>query len=114
LTVPYKPQQNGVVERKNRAIVGAARAMLYDQDLSKFLWAEACSTTTYIQNMSPHNVLGILTLEEAFTRKKPKVGHFRIFDFLVYCHVPSDKRMNLDSTTEKGIFVGYSETSKAY
>jgi hypothetical protein len=30
LTVPYNPQQNGVVERKNRAIVGAARAMLHD------------------------------------------------------------------------------------
>jgi transposase InsO family protein len=31
LTVPYNPQQNGVVERKNRAIVGATRAMLHDQ-----------------------------------------------------------------------------------
>jgi hypothetical protein len=30
LTVPYNSQQNGVAERKNRAIVGAVRAMLYD------------------------------------------------------------------------------------
>ena len=30
LTVPYTPQQNGVAERKNRAIVGAARSMLHD------------------------------------------------------------------------------------
>jgi transposase InsO family protein len=30
LTVPYNPQQNGVAERKNRVIVGAARAMLHD------------------------------------------------------------------------------------
>jgi hypothetical protein len=37
-----------------------------------------------------------------------------IFGFLVYCHVPFDKRMKLDSTAEKGIFIGYSETSKAY
>jgi transposase InsO family protein len=42
LTVPYNPQQNGVVERKNRAIVGAARALLHDQGLPLFLWAEAC------------------------------------------------------------------------
>jgi hypothetical protein len=114
LMVPCNPQQNGVAERKNRAIVGVARAMLYDQDLPKFLWAEACSTAVYIQNMSPHKVLRKLTLEEAFTKKKPKVGHFRIFSCLVYCHVPSKKRTKLDSTAEKGIFIGYSETSKAY
>ena len=29
-TVPYNPQQNRVAERKNRAIIGAARAMLHD------------------------------------------------------------------------------------
>jgi hypothetical protein len=42
--VPYNPQQNGVAERKNRAIVGATRAMLHDQRLPLFLWAEACVT----------------------------------------------------------------------
>jgi hypothetical protein len=30
LTVPYNPQWNRVAERKNRAIVGATKAMLYD------------------------------------------------------------------------------------
>jgi transposase InsO family protein len=37
LIVPYNPQQNGVDERKNKAIVGAARAMLHDQGLPLFL-----------------------------------------------------------------------------
>lgn len=46
---PYNPQQNGVAERKNRSIIGACRAMLYDQDLPLFLWAEACSTAVYLQ-----------------------------------------------------------------
>jgi hypothetical protein len=114
LTVAYNPQQNGVTEQKNRAIVGATRAMLYDQDLPKFLWAESCSTAVYIQNRSPNKVLGILTPKGAFTRKKREVRHFKIFGCLVYCHVPSDKRMKFNSTAEKGIFVGYSETSKVY
>jgi hypothetical protein len=96
------------------AIVGAARDMLYDQDMLKFLWAEKCNTAIYIQNKSPHKVLGRLTPEEASIGKKLEVGHFRIFSCLVYCHVPYDKRMKLDSTAVKGIFVGYNETSKAY
>jgi transposase InsO family protein len=41
LIVLYNPQQNRVAERKNRAIFGAAKSMLYDQDLPRFLWAEA-------------------------------------------------------------------------
>jgi transposase InsO family protein len=48
LIVPYNPQQNGVDERKNRAIVGAARAMLHDQGLPLFLWAEACYSVVYL------------------------------------------------------------------
>lgn len=55
-----------------------------------------------------------MTLEEAFTGKKPDVSHFRIFGSLAYCHIPKDTRTKLDQTKERGYFVGYSETSKAY
>ena len=48
LTTPHKPHQNGVAERKNKTIVGAARAMLHDQGLPLHLWAEACNTTVYL------------------------------------------------------------------
>lgn len=40
-TTPNNLEQNGVAERKNRTIVEATRAMLYDQDMPKFLWASA-------------------------------------------------------------------------
>jgi len=58
--------------------------------------------------------LGNKTPKEAFSGKKPEVGHFRIFGCLTYSHVPFEKRKNLETTTEKGIFVGYSETSKDF
>ena len=37
LSTPYNPQQNGVVQRKNRTIMEAAREMLHDQDLPMHL-----------------------------------------------------------------------------
>jgi hypothetical protein len=114
LMVPYNPQQNGVAERKNRAIVGAARALLHYQGLPLFLWDEACYTAVYLQNRSPHREVGSMTPEEAFSGKKPEVGHFHIFGCINYSHVPSEKRTKLDPMTERGIFVGYSETSKAF
>jgi transposase InsO family protein len=61
MTVPYNPQQNGVAERKNRAITSAARSMLHDQSLPLYLWAEACATAVYLQNRSPHRILGKMT-----------------------------------------------------
>lgn len=82
--------------------------------MHRFLWVEACSKTMYIHNRVPQRALGKITPEETFTRKKPKVGHFRIFGSITYCHVPNDKRTKLDRTVEKRFFVGYIEMSKAY
>ena len=38
-TVPCTPQQNGVAEKKNRTMVGATKAIIFDQGLLLFLWA---------------------------------------------------------------------------
>ena len=58
--------------------------------------------------------MGHVTLEEDFSGKKPDVGHFHIFGFIAYSYVPKEKRTKLEITAEKSIFVGYSETSKAF
>ena len=114
MKVPYTPEHNGVAKRKKRSIVGAARAMLHDQSLPFFLWAEACITVVCLQNRSPHCAVGNKTPKESFTGKKPEASHFRIFGCLTYSHVPSEKRTKFEPTTERGIFVGYDETSKAF
>ena len=54
------------------------------------------------------------TPEEAFTGVKPEIGHLRIFGCPVYIHEPVEKRTKFEPSGEKGILVGYSETSKAY
>jgi hypothetical protein len=61
--------------------------------------------------------LGVLkdkTLEEVFSGIKPEVGHLRIFGCPVYIHVPKEKRTKMEPSGKKGVFVGYSENSKAY
>lgn len=56
-TTLYNPQYNGVGEQKKRTILGVAKAMVYDQDMPKFLWEKTCSTVLYIQNRVPHMAL---------------------------------------------------------
>ena len=68
----------------------------------------------YLQNKSPHRSLGNLTPEEDFSWNRSQLTHLRIFRRATYSQVPKEKRTKLDPTTEKGIFVRYSETSKAY
>nr|GFC11610.1 putative ribonuclease H-like domain-containing protein [Tanacetum cinerariifolium] len=46
------PQQNGVVEHKNRTLVEAARTMLIFSRAPLFLWAEAIATACFTQNRS--------------------------------------------------------------
>ena len=67
LTIPYNPQQNGVVERKNRYIMEAVKSMIHDQDLPMYLCTEAARTEVYVENRISHGALGNKTLEEMFS-----------------------------------------------
>nr|GEZ70759.1 putative ribonuclease H-like domain-containing protein [Tanacetum cinerariifolium] len=51
-SVARSPQQNGVVERRNRTLIEAARTMLIYAQAPLFLWAEAVATACFTQNRS--------------------------------------------------------------
>ncbi|GJX29440.1 zinc finger, CCHC-type containing protein [Tanacetum coccineum] len=53
-TAPYTPQQNGVSERKNRALKEIVNSMLSYSGLSEGFWGKAMLTTCYLLNRVPN------------------------------------------------------------
>jgi transposase InsO family protein len=95
LTTPYNPQQNGVVERKNHTIMEAVKAMIHDQDIPMHLCGEATRTIVYVYKKISNSALGFKTLEEMFTKKKPKFSHRKKIGCPVYLHILKEKRTKL-------------------
>lgn len=50
LTAPYSPQQNGVVERRNRTLMEMTRSMLKHMKMPNSMWGEAVRHATYLIN----------------------------------------------------------------
>ena len=44
------PQQNGIVERKNKTLQEMTRTMLCEKSLPKHFWEKIVNTTCYVQN----------------------------------------------------------------
>ena len=113
-STPRTPQQNGVVERKNRVLQEAARSMLNEYSLHSFLWAEAINTACYVQNRTLiHRFLG-KTPHELWFGKQPTIKHLRVFGCKVYILNTKDHLGKFSAKADEGILVGYSSHSKAY
>lgn len=52
-TTPGTPQQNGVLERRNKTLIEIVRSMMSRSKLPGFLWLEALKTANYILNRVP-------------------------------------------------------------
>ena len=59
-SAPRTPQQNGVVERKNRSLEELAKTLLNDTNLPKYFWAEAVNTACYIMDRDLIRSLNLL------------------------------------------------------
>ena len=113
-STPITPQQNGVVERKNRVIQEMARAMLHNKDVARNLWGEAVNTACHTVNRVYFRPGTKKTPYELWKGKKPNVKYFRIFGNTCFILKDRENVGKFDSQSDEGIFMGYSSTSKAY
>ncbi|GKD12478.1 ribonuclease H-like domain-containing protein [Tanacetum coccineum] len=113
-SVARTPQQNGVVERKNRTLIEATRTMLADLNLPTTFWAKAVNTACYVQNrvlvIMPHNK----TPYELFLGRKHALSFMRPFRCPVIILNTIDHLGKFDGKADEGFFVGYSTNSKAF
>nr|GFB41696.1 retrovirus-related Pol polyprotein from transposon TNT 1-94 [Tanacetum cinerariifolium] len=108
------PQQNGVVERRNRTLFEAARTMLTFANLPLFLWAEAIATACFTQNCSIIHKRFDKTPYELMNKRKPNIKFFRVFGCRCYLLNDYEDVGKLKAKRYIGVFVGYSKESAAF
>nr|GEX53269.1 hypothetical protein [Tanacetum cinerariifolium] len=92
ISVAHSPQQNGVVERRNRTLIEAAHTMLIYARAPLFLWAESVATTCFTQNCSIIRLRHGKTSYELLHDKLPDLSYFYVFGALFY---PTNDSENL-------------------
>nr|GEZ13470.1 retrovirus-related Pol polyprotein from transposon TNT 1-94 [Tanacetum cinerariifolium] len=113
-SVAHSPQQNGVVERRNRTLIEAARTMLIYAQALLFLWAEAVATACYTQNRSTIRLRHRKTPYELLHNKLPDLSFLHVFGALCYPTNDSENLKKLQPKADIGIFIGYVPTKKAF
>nr|GEY02177.1 retrovirus-related Pol polyprotein from transposon TNT 1-94 [Tanacetum cinerariifolium] len=93
------PEQNGVVEKRKRTLVEAARTMLSASQLPLFFWAEAIATACYTQNRSIIIPTHDKTPYHIINYRRPPIKHLYIFGCI--CYITRDGE-NLDKIKEEG------------
>ena len=113
------PQQNGIVERKNRHLLDIARSLLLSSNVPKRFWGEVVLTTTYLINRLPFKVLDFSTPHQVFLQHFPQSRLIsslpsKIFGCTMFVHIHQQHWTKLDSWSSKCIFLGYSPNQKGY
>ncbi|GKA12531.1 retrovirus-related pol polyprotein from transposon TNT 1-94 [Tanacetum coccineum] len=113
-SAPRTPQSNGMVERKNRTLQEISRTMLNEQSLPQKFWCNAVDTSTYILNrILIRTILG-KTPYEILRGRKPTLDYFRVFGSKCFILNTKDYLTKFDPKSYEGVFLGYSQNSKAY
>ena len=77
-TMPSSSDQNGVAERRNRALLDMVRSMRSNVKLPQFLWIDAHKMDAYKLNRVPTKAVSMIPFE-LFKGWKSSLRHIRIW-----------------------------------
>jgi hypothetical protein len=111
---PYTPQQNGVVERKNRTLLDMASTMLDEYKTPDRFWAEAINTACYSINRLYLHQIPKKTSYELLTSKKPNVSYFRVFGSKCFILIKRGRNSKYAPKAVEGFLLGYDSNIRAH
>ena len=111
---PITPQQNGVVERKDKVIQEMANAMIHNKDMTKDIWGEVINIACHIVNRVYFRLGTQNTPYKLWKVMKINVKYVRIFGNTCFILKDNENVGKFDTRSDEGILLGYSSTSKAY
>jgi transposase InsO family protein len=96
LTAPYTPQQNGVVERRNRTLLEMIRSIMKARQVPNYMGGggEAMRHSTDVINKTPTRTLNDKTPYEMLKQKKPNLKFLKVFGCLAYSKIIGGNKKN--------------------
>ncbi|GKA05026.1 retrovirus-related pol polyprotein from transposon TNT 1-94 [Tanacetum coccineum] len=91
-----------------------SRTMLNEQSLPQMFWCNAVDTSTYILNRILIRAILGKTPYKLLRGKKPTLDYFRVFGSKCFILNTKDYLTKFDPKSYEGVFLGYSQNSKAY
>ena len=105
-SAPRTLQQNGIVERKNRALEELLRTLLNETNLPKYFLNDVVNITSYVWNRVLIRPILKKTPYEFFKGRKLNILHLRAFGYK--CFILNNDKDNLgkfDAKADEGIFL---------
>ncbi|GKD18358.1 retrovirus-related pol polyprotein from transposon TNT 1-94 [Tanacetum coccineum] len=91
-----------------------SKTMLNEQSLPQKFWCNVVDTSTYILNRILIRVILGKTPYELLRGRKPTLDYFRVFGSKCFILNTKDYLTKFDLKSYEGVFLGYSQNSKAY
>ena len=113
LTIPYMPQQNGVVEIRNITLLDMVRSMMAQAKLPISFWGNVLMNATYILNRVSSKFVPS-TPYELWKGATPDLNIMHPWGCVAYVHNISHEYLKLGLKGKKCFFIRYLESSNRY